>query len=153
MSEDQAPYFTRPTRHFVALGKVAGLWHVVVRDGEDGHRLVPLVPRRRRAFTPVELAPAERFATAKEARGVGRGCGFARTYATREPARAMPSTAELARRPIVQALRPVDAAEAAQLAEHQERHPEDVAAVGTFSKPALIAAIMLLQLRGKILPA
>ncbi len=151
MSETQAPYLTRPTLQFVALGKVAGLWHVVVRDGEGGHRLVPLVPRRRRAFTAAELAPAERFPSEKEARGVGRSCGFARTYATREPARAMPSTAELARRPIVQALRPIDAAEAAQLAEYQERHPEDVAAVGTLSKPALIAGIMMLQYRGQIL--
>ncbi len=149
MSENQAAYLTRPLRRFVALGKVAGLWHVVARDGEGGRRLVPLVPRRRRAFTAAELAPGERFPTVQEARGVGRSCGFARTYATREPARPMPTAAELARRPIVLALRPCDAAEAARLADFQERHPEDVAAVSSLSKPALIAGILMLQLRGQ----
>jgi len=148
MPEDQAPYVTAAAaRRFVALGKVAGLWHVVTRTAAGGRRLLALAPRRRRAFSPAELVPAERFATAKEARGVGRECGFARTYATLEPSRGFPAAAAIARRPILDELRPIDGAEAEALAAFAAASPADVAAVASLSKAQLERAVLLLLLR------
>ena len=148
MSESLAPYgVNEPQRpRFVALGKVAGLWHVIVADA-SGRRLEALTPRRRRAFTPAELAAAERFPTRTAARRAGKGCGFDRTYATPEPTRAFPPAAALRRRAILQDVRPIDATEAEQLADYQASHSEDVAAIAQLPKSQLVAAVMLLRMR------
>ena len=145
--EDQAPYLTTSTpRRYVALGKVAGLWHVVTR-GADGRQLLPLTPRRRRAFTPAELAHAERFPSKKGAADAGAACGLERTYATPEPPGQMPTPAELARRRILQRMEPRDTGEVARLSAYVASHPEDHAALLSLTPSQLVLGTMLQQMR------
>ena len=149
MSEDRSAYLAGPPRRYVALGKIAGLWYAVASTGTGGRRLLALSPRRRRAFTAAELVPAERFSSAEEARGVGRACGFPRTYATLEPSRSFPPAAAIARRPILDEVRPIDGTEAEALAAYVADFPEDVAAVASLTKPQLERALLLLLMRGR----
>lgn len=137
---------------YVALGKVAGTWHVVGVGERGGLRLIPLAPRRRRLFSSAELAQAARFPSRLAARTVGKACGFDRTYATSEPEGDFPEPEELMARPVIQEGRPKNAAEAVQLAAFLAEHPEDVAALHELTPDELVQATLLRCMRSKAAP-
>lgn len=133
---------------FIAFGKIAGTWHAVAH-GADSPRLISLGARRRRIFTPAELAPAARFKTREIAQAAGHLLGIRRVYATPAPHLPIPPAAELAVRPIVARSEPSTAAEAAELDRYIKANQADHAALLQLSTERLAQQAMLAAMRRK----
>ncbi len=133
---------------FIAFGKISGTWHAVAL-GDEGLHLVSLGARRRRIFTPAELATSARFQTRELAQAAGHLCGIPRVYATPAPSLPLPPESELASRPIIARAEPATAAEASELARYIETHQADHAALLRLPPQKLAEQAMLAALRKK----
>lgn len=133
---------------FIAFGKISGTWHAVALSEETPH-LISLGARRRRIFTPAELAPAARFKTREIAQAAGHLLGIRRVYATPAPALPLPTADELAKRPIVARSEPATAAEAAELARYIQANQADHAALLQLPPEKLAQQAMLAAMRKK----
>lgn len=133
---------------FIAFGKISGIWHAVAL-GIDGPQLVSLGARRRRIFTPAELAPAARFNAREVAQAAGHLLGIRRVYATPDPAMPLSAADELAKRPIIVRSEPATAAEAADLDRYIKANQADHAALLQLPPERLAQQAMLAAMRRK----